>query len=136
MLTAKLFACLAGITAVSAILARVHSPAPVPIYLQLIAALSCVIFAAAFFVAELCIRPPLNRTIGLVQCGFVGISVCILVFEFDLYPLLSNKPDLLGAYLIPASALSFLIACAVFAANATWTVIRVLRSPASVRPAP
>lgn len=130
MLTAKLFAGLASILAVSAILARLHSSPLVPIYLQLIAALSCVIFAMAFFVAEPWIRPPLNQTIGLVQCGFVGISVCTLVFEFDLYPLLSNKPDILGAYLIPASALSFLIACTLFAANATWTVIRVVRNPA------
>jgi hypothetical protein len=82
MLTAKLFAGLASMLALSAILTRLHSSAPVPIYLQLIAALSCVIFAAVFFVAELWIRPPLNQTIGLVQCGFVGISVCTFIFEF------------------------------------------------------
>jgi hypothetical protein len=102
-------------------------------YLQLIGALFCVIFALTFVVAELWLRRPLNQTIGLVQFGFVGIFVCTFVFEFELYPLLSNKPDILGAYL-PASAFSFLIACALFIANAAWAVIRFVRHPANTRP--
>lgn len=28
-----------------------------------------------------------------MQFGFVAISVCVLVFEFDVFPLLSNKPE-------------------------------------------
>jgi hypothetical protein len=136
MLTAKLFAGTASLLVVAVILARLSpSPRPpIPMYLQLIGALFCVIFALTFVVAELWLRRPLNQTIGLVQFGFVGIFVCTFVFEFELYPLLSNKPDILGAYLIPASAFSFLIACALFIANAAWAVVRFVRHPANTLP--
>ena len=59
-----------------------------------------------------------------MQFGFVAVSASVLVLEFDVYPLLSGKPDILGSYLIPAAALTFLIACALFVANGAWTVIR------------
>jgi hypothetical protein len=128
MLTGKLFAGLASAQFVAIILGRFSSAAPIPIYLQLTVGLCCVIFATTFLVAELWIRPPLNQKIGFVQVGFVGISVCTLAFEFELYPLLSNKPDVFGAYLIPTSTLSFLTACVLFVLNATWTAIRIFRS--------
>lgn len=133
MLTGKLFAGLAGLLLVFAVLAKLHPTPPVPIYLQLVVALSCVIFGSTFLLAELCVRTSLNQTVGLVQFGFVVISVCVLVFEFDVFPLLSNKPDILGSYLIPVAALTFLIACALFVANATWTVIRAFRGRRGVR---
>ena len=106
--------------------AIIPSP-PVPIYLQLVVALSCVVFASTYLLAGLWVKPSLNQTVGRVQFGFVAISVCVLVFEFDIYPLLFTKPDILGDYLIPVAALSFLIACALFVANETWTVIRAVR---------
>jgi len=83
MLTGKLFAGLAGLLLVFAVLPKLHPTPPVPIYLQLVVALSCVIFGSTFLLAELCVRTSLNQTVGLVQFGFVVISVCVLVFEFD-----------------------------------------------------
>src|SRR5689334_21531482 len=128
MLTAKLFAGLASVQFVATILGRFSSSPPIPIDLQLTAGLFCVIFAATFLVAELWIRRPLNQMIGLVQFGFVGISVCTLAFEFELYPLLSNKPDVFGAYLIRTATSSFFTACGLFVLNAMWTAIRFFRS--------
>ena len=133
MLAGKLFAGLAGLLLVFAVLAKLHPTPPVPIYLQLVVALSCVIFASTFLLAELWVRTSLSQTVGLVQFGFVANSVCVLVFEFDVFPLLSNKPDILGSYLIPVAALTFLIACALFVANATWSVIRAFRGRRGVR---
>jgi len=129
MLTGKLFAGLAGLLSVFVVLSKLklHPSPPVPIYLQLVVALSCVIFASTYLLAGLWVKPSLNQTVGRVQFGFVAISVCVLVFEFDIYPLLFTKPDILGDYLIPVAALSFLIACALFVANETWTVIRAVR---------
>lgn len=136
MLTGKLFAGLTGLLLVFAVLAKLklHPLPPVPVYLQVVVALFCVIFASTFMLAELWVRPSLNQTVGLVQFGFVAISGCVLVFEFDVFPLFSNKPDPLGFYLIPVAALTFLIACALFVANAIWTVIRVFRAHTRVRP--
>lgn len=136
MVTGRLFAALTGLLLVFAVLAKLklHPLPPVPIYLQLIVGLFCLIFASTFLLAGLWVRPSLNQTMGLVQFGFVAISVCVLVFEFDVFPLLSNKPDRLGFYLIPAATLTFLIACALFVANATWTVVRVFRGHTPVRP--
>jgi len=136
MLTGKLFAGLAGLVSVFVVLSKLklHPSPSVPIYLQLVLALSCLIFASTYLLAGLWVKPSLNQTVGRVQFGFVAISVCVLVFEFDVYPLLSNKPDILGSYLIPVAALTFLIACALFVANATWTVIRVFRGHTRARP--
>ena len=136
MLTGKLFAGLAGLVSVFVVLSKLklHPSPSVPIYLQLVLALSCLIFASTYLLAGLWVKPSLNQTVGRVQFGFVAISVCVLVFEFDVYPLLSNKPDILGSYLIPVAALTFLIACALFVANATWTVIRVFRGHIRARP--
>src|SRR5215469_12472738 len=136
MLTGKLFAALTGLLLVFAVLAKLklHPSPPVPIYLQIVVGLSCVIFASTFLLAGRWVRPSLDQTLGLLQFGFVAFSVCVLIFEFDVYPLLSNKPDPLGYYLIPVAALTFLIACALFVANATWTVIRVFRLHTRVRP--
>jgi len=136
MLTGKLFAGLAGLVSVFVVLSKLklHPSPSVPIYLQLVLALSCLIFASIYLLAGLWVKPSLNQTVGRVQFGFVAISVCVLVFEFDVYPLLSNKPDILGSYLIPVAALTFLIACALFVANATWTVIRVFRGHTRARP--
>ena len=92
MLTAKLFFGLASVPLVATILGRLSSSPPIPIYIQLTVGLCCVIFATTFLVAELWVRRPLNQKFGLVQFGFVGISVCTLAFEFEIYPLLS-KPD-------------------------------------------
>jgi hypothetical protein len=128
MLTAKLFAGLASVQVVAAILARLSSSPPIPIYLQLIVGVFCLIFATTFLVAERWMRRPLNQRMGLVQSGLVGVAVCTFVFEFDLHPLLSNTADVLGSYLIPASTLSFLVACGLFALNATWTLIRFFQS--------
>ena len=128
MLTAKLFFGLASVPLVATILGRLSSSPPIPIYIQLTVGLCCVIFATTFLVAELWVRRPLNQKFGLVQFGFVGISVCTLAFEFEIYPLLSNKPDVFGAYLIPISTLSFLTACGLFVLNAKWTAIRSFRS--------
>src|SRR5215471_5122655 len=129
MLTGKLFAGLAGLVSVFVVLSKLilHPSASVPIYLQMI-------FASTYLLAGLWVKPSLNQTVGRVQFGFVAISVCVLVFEFDVYPLLSNKPDSLGSYLIPAATLTFLIACALFVANGAWTVIRVFRSHRGVHP--
>ena len=135
MLTGKLFAALAGLLLLFAVLSKLRHPSEsVPIYLQLVVALFCVIFASTFLLTNLWVKPSLNQAVGLVQFGFVAISGCVLVFEFDVYPLLSNKPDILGFYLIPAAGLCFLIACALFVANATWSVIRVFRAHTRVRP--
>ena len=135
MLTGKLFAGLAGLLSVFVVLSKLelHPSPPVPIYLQLVVALSCVIFASTYLLAGLWVKPSLNQTVGRVQFGFVATSVCVLVFEFDIYPLLFNKPDIVGYYLIPVAALTFLIACGLFAANATWTVIRAFRGRRGVR---
>ena len=135
MLTGKLFAALTGLLSVFVVLSKLklHPSPPVPIYLQLVVALACVIFASAFLLAGLWVRPSLNQTMGLVQFGLVALSVCALIFEFDVYPLLASKPDAWGYYFIPAAALSFLIACALFVANATWTAIRVFRGHTRVR---
>jgi len=124
MLTGKLFAGLAGLLLVFAVPSKLHPSPPVPFYMQLVVALSSVIFASAFLLAGRWVRPSLNQTVGLVQFGFVAISGCVFVFEFDVYPLLSNKPDIFGSFLIPAASLCFLIACALFVVNASWTVIR------------
>ena len=134
MLTGKLFAALTGLLLVFVVLSKLYHPSDsVPIYLQLVVALFCVIFASTFLLTGLWVKPSLNQTVGLVQFGFVAISGCVLVFEFDVFPLLSNKPDLLGYYLIPLATLTFSLACALFVANATWSVIQVFRAHTRVR---
>src|SRR5215471_12814710 len=86
MLTGKLFAGLAGLVSVFVVLSKLklHPSPSVPIYLQMI-------FASTYLLAGLWVKPSLNQTVGRVQFGFVAISVCVLVFEFDVYPLLSNQ---------------------------------------------
>lgn|SRR5215469_11429712 len=133
MLAGKLFTGLAGLLLVFAVLSKLHPSPPIPFFMQLLVALSSAIFASTFLLAGRWVRPPLNQTVGLVQFGFVAISGCALVFEFDVHPLLSNRPDTLGSYLIPAASLCYLIACSLFVANATWTVIRVFRAHGSAR---
>jgi len=49
MLTGKLFAGLAGLLLVFAVLYKLHRAPPVPFYMQLVVALSSVIFASTFF---------------------------------------------------------------------------------------
>lgn len=128
MLTGKLFTSLAGLLLVFAFLSKMHHPSPpIPFYMQLVVALSSVIFGSTFLLAGRWVRPSLNQTVGLAQFGFIAISGCVLVFEFDVYPLLSNKPDILGSFLITAASLCFLIACALFVVNSTWLVIRFFR---------
>jgi len=127
MLTAKLFAGLASILTLIVFLAKLRALPPVPIYLQLIAALASVIFAVTYFTAARWMRTPLNQTLGLVQIAFIGISVGAFVFAVYLYPSLSSEADSASYYFIVLSALGFLVGCALFAANAAWLVIRLVR---------
>ena len=126
MLTAKLFAGLASILALIVFLAKLRALPPVPIYLQLVAALACVIFAATYFTAARWMQTPLNQTLGLVQVGFIVISVGAFGFAVYLYPSLSSEADF-ASDLIVSSALGFSVGCALFAANAIWAVIRLVR---------
>ena len=57
MLTVKLFAGIAGALVAGIIFCNLHHLPPVPIYLQLLLALFCLIFGATYFIAELWIRP-------------------------------------------------------------------------------
>lgn len=125
MLTAKLFAGLASILALIIFLAKLRALPPVPIYLQLVAVLACVIFALTYFTAERWMRTPLNQTLGLVQVGLISFSVGAFGFAVYLYPSLSSEADF-ASYLIVASAVGFLVGCALFAANAAWAVIRLV----------
>src|SRR5438445_11878794 len=126
MLAAKLFAGLASILTLIGFLAKLRALPPVPIYLQLVAALACVIFAVIYFTAARWMRTPLNQTLGLVHVRFIGISVCSFGFAVYLYPSLSNEADFASS-LIVSSALGFFVGCALFAANAAWVVIRLVR---------
>ena len=132
MLTSKLFAGLAGIIVIIGFPAKLRALPPVPIYLPLVAALACVIFAVTYFTAVRRIRTPLNQTLGLVQVGSIGISVCAFGFAVHLYPSLLNEADF-ASYLIVSSALGFFVGCVLFAANAAWVVIRLVRVRAHTR---
>ena len=123
MLTAKLFAGLASILTLIGFLAKLRALPPVPIYLQLVAALACVIFAVPYFTAA---RWMLNQTLGPVQVGFIGISVGAFGFAVYFYPSLSSETGF-ASYLIVSSAFGFLVGCALFSANAAWVVIRLVR---------
>ena len=133
MLTAKLFAGLAGILVLVVSVAKLRALPPVPIYLQLAGALACVIFAYTYFNAERWLRTPLNQTLGLVHAGFVGISVGAFGFAVYLHPSSPSEIDL-SSHLIAASAVGFLIGCALFAANSVWALIRFLRIHTKVSP--
>jgi hypothetical protein len=122
MLTARLFAGMASLLFVSAILAKLHSSPPVLLYLQLIIALVCLIFAAAYFTAAQWTRTSLNQTLGLLQFGFVCTSVGVFAFGFS-----ATGATFVDRYLFPASVVSFLIACALFGANAVWAVVQLVR---------
>ena len=126
MLAAKLFAGLASILTLIGFLAKLRALPPVPIYLQLVAALACVIFAVIYFTAARWMRTPLNQKLRLVQVGFIGISVGAFGFAVYLYPSLSSEADF-ASYLIVSSALGFFVGCALFAGNAAWVVIRLVR---------
>ena len=126
MLTAKLFAGLASILTLIAFLAKLHALPAVPIYLQIVAALACVIFAVTYYTAARWMRTPLNQTLGLVQVGFIGISVGAFGFAVYLYPSLLSEADFASCFIV-SSALGFFIACALFAANAAWAVTRLVR---------
>ena len=126
MLTAKLFAGLASILTVIVFLAKLRASPLIPKYLQLVAALACVIFAFTYFTAARWMRTPLNQALGLVQVGFIVISVGAFAFAVYRYPSLSSEADS-ASNLIVLSALGFLVGCALFAANAVWTVIRMVR---------
>ena len=91
MLTAKLFAGLASILTLIVFLAKLRALPPVPIYLQLVAALACVIFAVIYFTAARWMRTPLNQKLRLVQVGFIGISVGAFGFAVYFYPSLSSE---------------------------------------------
>lgn len=132
MLTAKLFAGLAFILVLVVSAAKLaaigHGGAlpPIPVYLQLATAFACLVFAATYFNAARWLRAPLNQTLGLVQVGFIGISVGGFSFAVYLHPSPPGLADL-SSYLITASALAFLVGCALFAANSVWAVIRFIR---------
>src|SRR6266481_7942522 len=117
MLAAKLFAGLASLLTLIGFQANLRALPPVPIYLELVAALACVIFAVTYFTTARWMRTPLNQTLGLVHVGFIGISVGAFGFAVYLYPSLSSEPDF-ASYLIVSSALGFFVSCALFAANA------------------
>ena len=108
MLTVKLLGGIAGVLMACAIFAKLLHSRPIPRCMQLILALVCLVFGGTYFIADLWIRPFVNRTAGLVQMGFVAICASMLIVEFEFYPPLSTEPDILSSYLLAISAASFL----------------------------
>ena len=127
MLIAKLFAGLACILLFIVSVGKFRVLPPVPVYLQFVGGLVCVIFAFTYFNAARWLRTPLNQTLGLVQLGFVSISVGTFGFAVYLHRSSPTGADL-SSFLITGSALGFLLGCALFAVNSAWAVIRFIHS--------
>lgn len=137
MLTARLFATLAGIWAILAFLARGRL-VPVrnlylhftnitlgPYYWQLLGALVCTIFAFIYFAAARWIARPLNQSMGLVSFTFIALAfiVWLVVGSFiqrDSQPSTWQIGALFGAIF------GFMFGCALSGVNLAWTLFRSL----------
>ena len=135
MLNAKLFAGLAGLAFVIAILGRVHA---IPrgdlsltvadvvfgaFYTHLFIALVCAIFGFAYFGVAHLTKRPINQTTGLVGFNLVGVASVVWLISSSL----ATSDSLRNTWLVIvlfAAVFSFILGVALTAANLAWILVR------------
>ena len=137
MLSAKLFAGLAGLAFVAAILGRVHMLPRANLslnvgnvsfgafYWQLFIFLISAFFGLAYFGLARLTQRPLSPTTGVV--GFILIALASVVWLISSFfmGISSRSSDRLAIYLF-ASMACFIVGVAVSAANLAWALARSL----------
>jgi heme/copper-type cytochrome/quinol oxidase subunit 1 len=152
MLYAKLFVALATLQISVALLESrlghqseevFYNPGSVvigPILLQVLLALATGCFALTYFAAVRWLSHPLSNSLGLAH--FVVATIGFIYISLSVHVLRSAGPPMISISLhwllvaVSVGLLSFLLGCATFAVNCTWTAIKVFRShrPRSVTP--
>jgi hypothetical protein len=144
MLLAKLFAGLASMLAIFAVLyAASIRPArdvfllvthlAVPHHLiQLFELLLCVAFTLFYFVAARWMPRPLNNTLALVHFVLIALAVVLLALIMSVLAYAQQSGQsafrIWHFLVLYAGILSFLLGCLVFVVNVGWTAIRMLRA--------
>lgn len=139
MLTAKLFAGLAGVIALLAFLARGGQQPAMDIYLHdtyyvishslslFALALICAILAGVAFAAERWTSRTLNTSLGVASFALIAAGFGIFIVADILMP---SPRDLQTMYkhvwVFSGAMLAFLIGCILFAVNVAWTLVRLL----------
>jgi hypothetical protein len=135
VLNAKLFAGLAGLAFVIAILGRVHALPRADLslsvanmafgafYTHLFIALVCAVFGFAYFGLVHLTQRPINQTTGLV--GFILIGVASVVWLVS--SSLATSDSLRNRWLLIVlfgAIFSFILGVALTAANLAWVLVR------------
>jgi hypothetical protein len=135
VLNAKLFAGLAGLAFVIAVLGRVHVLPRANLslrvanvvfgafYWQLFLGLACAVFSLAYFGVVRSMQHPLNQTSGRV--GFLFIAAASSVWLSS--SLLATSDSLRNHWLVIvlfAAMFSFILGVALTAANLAWVLVR------------
>ena len=135
MLNAKLFAGLAGLAFVIAILGRVHALPRADLslsvgnmafgafYTHLFIALVCAVFGFAYFGLFHLTQRPINQTTGLVGFILVGVASVIWLVSSSLATSDSLRTRWLVIVLFGA-IFSFIFGVALTAANLAWVLVR------------
>lgn len=144
MLTARLFAALAGILAILASLRRgqllpsmdlyFHSTYIVlsPYHWQLLGALVCAIFAFISFAFAQWMARPLNQSMGLVSFTFIALAF-IVSLTVGFFIRRDSSPSFLQIGALFGVIFGFMFGCALFAVNVVWTLLRLFRVHSSLR---
>lgn len=135
MLNARLFAGLAGLAFVIAILVRrkvsarkhvylrIAKRAFGPFYTHLFIALVCAIFGFAYFGVVHLTQRPINQTTGFVGFILVGVASVVWLISSSLATTNSLRNPWLVKVLF-ASILGFISGMALTAANLAWVLVR------------
>jgi hypothetical protein len=138
MLTARLFAALAGTLAILAFLARGRLIPSINLYLhftyiglssyywQLLGASVCAIFAFIYFAAAGWLVRPLNQSMGLVSFTFIALAFVVWLFV----GFLIGRDAPASTWQIGAlfgAIFGFMLGSALFAMNVVWTLFRMFR---------
>jgi len=135
VLNAKLFAGLAGLAFVTAVLGRVHVLPRANLWLrvaqvsfgafywQLFLALVCAVFGFAYFGIVRLMQHPLNQTTGLV--GFFLVAVASVIWLSSSFLATNDSLRSQGLVIVLfASIFSFILGVALTAANLAWVLLR------------
>jgi hypothetical protein len=135
VLSAKLFAGLAGLAFVIAVLGRVHvlpranlwlTVANVSFgtfYTHLFIAVVCVVFSFAYFGIVRLMQHPLNQTTGLI--GFFLVAVASVVWLSLSFLATSDSLRTHGLVIVLFAAIfSFILGVALSVANLAWVLLR------------
>lgn len=143
MLTARLFAGLAGVLAALAFFTRVRLLPPMNLYLhatyivlsrygwQLFGALVCSIFAFIYFAAAQWMARPLSQPMGLFSFAFIALAFIVwLILGFLIG---DSRQSIWQIGALFEAIFGFIFGCALFAVNAAWTLFRTFRVHSSFR---